>query len=156
MGVTLGVATTADRCQGQSLREASTLLPSGDQSQRRELRSKLCWCPVNTFMQRFCGAYGRISQALIVLSCTSATLRQHVQAERAMLPLPYEAQRASHMEERQQSVRLPQACSFYLRRGSTLTLAKDCPSFMLAQRCLGRSFFWILPIQMAKITTRSS
>ena len=81
----------------------STLLPSGDQSQRRELRSKLCWCPVNTFMQRFCGAYGRMSHARIVLSCTAATLHQHVQAGCTMLPLPLKPA-ALHMEKWQQGL----------------------------------------------------
>ena len=39
---------------------AVTRLPSGDQSQRRSVRSKLCWCPVNTFMHlRGCGGGGR-------------------------------------------------------------------------------------------------
>ena len=53
----------AQRCM------ASTLVPSWDQEHLRRLRSKLCWCPAMTFMQRLAGAKGRRSQTRRELSC---------------------------------------------------------------------------------------
>ena len=47
----------------------STLVPSWDQEHLRRLRSKLCWCPAMTFMQRLAGAKGRRSHTRRELSC---------------------------------------------------------------------------------------
>ena len=44
-------------------------MPSWDQAHLSRLRSKLCWCPASTFMQRLAGAKGRRSHTRRELSC---------------------------------------------------------------------------------------
>ena len=51
--------------------KALALEASGDQSHLSRFFSKLCWCPVNTFVHRLAGAYGLRSHILSVLSCTT-------------------------------------------------------------------------------------
>ena len=56
------------RCIPACGRPGLTLPPSGDQSQRRRLRSKPCWCPTKISVQRSAGAKGCMSHILRVLS----------------------------------------------------------------------------------------